>query len=70
MPKTRKLHFELTPANNRRIEAYIDAYNKDPGRVTPKIKTADVVNQALDGWLSAHDPGSAPNEGGDDVQEA
>lgn len=70
MSKTRKLHFELTPANNRRIEAYIDAYNKDPGRVTPKIKTADVVNRALDTWLSARDPDSTPEGGGGDVQEA
>lgn len=70
MPKTRKLHFELTPANNRRIEAYIDAYNKDPGRVTPKIKTADVVNRALDTWLSARDPGSSSEKGDGNGQEA
>jgi hypothetical protein len=68
--KTRKLHFELTPANNRRIEEYIERYNRDPGRVTPKIKTADVVNLALDRWLSARDPGTNPGGGSDDVPEA
>jgi len=64
--KNRKLHFELTPANNRRIEDYIEAYNKDPDRVTPKIKTADVVNQALDRWLSAHTPPPVPGKDGVD----
>lgn len=64
MSKNRKLHFELSPANNQRLKEYIESYNKDPDRVTPKIKTADVVNQALDRWLSAHDPGlNFPKDG-------
>jgi len=64
-----KLHFELTPANNKRLEAYIDSYNRNPGRVTPKIKTADVVNQAMDTWLSGHEPGATPRKDDDGVKE-
>ncbi len=69
MAKNRKLHFELTPANNRRLEEYIAMYNKDPGRVTPRIKTADVVNQSLDRWLSEHDPEVLAGKDGGRVQE-
>ena len=43
----RKLHVEITSANWTRMKAYIDAYNADPSRVTPKYKPADVVNLAL-----------------------
>lgn len=69
MSKNRKLHFELTPANNRRLEEYIDSSNRSPSRVTSKIKTADVVNLALDRWLSAHDPGSSIGKDEEYVKE-
>jgi hypothetical protein len=67
--KNHKLHFELTPANNRRLEEYIDSCNRSPTRVTSKIKTADVVNLALDRWLSAHDPDSSNGKDGVHAQE-
>lgn len=70
MIKAHKLHFELTPANHRRIRDYIDAYNKDPDRVSPKIKVADVVNQALDRWLSNNDQALKTISGETDAQKA
>ncbi len=50
--KERKQHFELSPANKRRMDAYLEASNEDPERVTPRLKIGDVVNLALDAWLS------------------
>jgi hypothetical protein len=43
----RKLHVEITPANWHRIKEYMELYNADPDRVTPRYKPADVVNLAL-----------------------
>ncbi|HEY9592826.1 MAG TPA: hypothetical protein VHE79_00015 [Spirochaetia bacterium] len=48
----KKLHVVITPANWGRMKEYIDAYNVDPGRVTPKFKPADVVNLALQTFLA------------------
>ena len=48
----RKQHFELSPANRRRLEAYLARHNEDPDRVTPRLKMGDVVNRALDIWLA------------------
>ena len=52
----RKQHFELSPANRRRLDIYLEIQNFDPSRVTPRLKIGDVVNQALDLWLSTHAP--------------
>jgi len=43
----KKLHVEITPANWRRMGEYIDHYNGNPRRVTPRYKPADVINLAL-----------------------
>ena len=43
----KKLHVEITSANWTRMKEYIDTYNADPSRVTPKYKPADVINLAL-----------------------
>jgi len=47
----KKLHVEITPANWRRMEKYIEGYNGNPHRVTPRYKPADVINLALFGYL-------------------
>lgn len=49
--KARKLHVEITPANQARVDAYLDEYNSDRSRVTPRLKIAHVVNLALDEFL-------------------
>jgi hypothetical protein len=66
LAKERKQHFELSPANRRRLEHYIALKNEDGARVTPRIKVGDVVNQALDLWLTRR-VGAAhiATEGGD-----
>jgi hypothetical protein len=43
----KKLHVEITPANWQRMKDFIDTYNQDPRRVTPRYKPADVINLAL-----------------------
>lgn len=50
--KPGKLHVEIPKANWARLEAYLKAYNEDPGRLTPKLKPAHVINQALVHYLS------------------
>lgn len=49
----RKLHVEITPANWKRTKEYIELYNADPQRVTPRHKPADVINMALFEFLQA-----------------
>jgi hypothetical protein len=50
--KPGKLHVEIPKANWARLEAVIKAYNEDPARLTPKIKPAHVINEALVHFLS------------------
>ena len=47
----KKLHLEITPANWRRMKDYIEQYNADPSRVTPRFKPADLINLALVHYL-------------------
>jgi hypothetical protein len=46
-----KLHVEIAAGNWKKMEEYINGYNDSPNRVTPKIKIADVINQALVKYL-------------------
>ena len=58
--KEGKRHFELSPANRKRLDAYLERVNEDPLRVTPRLKIGDVVNRAVDEWLfkpPRHDEG-------------
>ena len=50
--KSTKLHLELPLANWERIQVHLKAYNEEEGRLTPKIKLAHVVNQALVQFLT------------------
>jgi hypothetical protein len=47
----KKLHVEITPSNWHRMKDFIDGYNQDPQRVTPRYKSADVINRALVEYL-------------------
>jgi len=51
----KKLHVEITPANWNRMKEFIDQYNADSSRVTPKYKPADVVNLALHQLLKSRE---------------
>lgn len=46
-----KIHVEIAMGNWTRMEDYIQSYNDSPERMTPRIKPADVVNDALAKYL-------------------
>ena len=50
--KDRKLHVDILPGNWTRVRTWVDRYNADPERSTPRIKVRHVVNLALDRYLS------------------
>jgi hypothetical protein len=56
---SRKINVEIAPGNQASMDAYVDSYNKKPERSTPKIGYTDVVNEALDRFLSARAPRGA-----------
>jgi hypothetical protein len=65
----RTINVEIAPGNQEKLDLYIKSYNRRPDRATPKIKYTDVVNDALDTFLSAHKPkqrdqAKAPQEKG------
>ena len=49
----KKLHVEITPSNWHRMKNYIDSYNDDSRRVTPRHKPSDIINLALFEYLKA-----------------
>lgn len=49
--KSTKLHLEIPMANWERIEAYLEAYNENAARTTPRFKLAHVINLALEQYL-------------------
>jgi hypothetical protein len=55
---SRKINVEIAPGNQQTMDRYIESYNEKPDRKTPKIKYTDVVNSALDQFLSARRPAS------------
>ena len=56
----RTINVEIAPGNQEKLDRYIKAYNHTPDRTTPKIKYTDVVNDALDTFLSAQRQPRAP----------
>jgi hypothetical protein len=51
--ESKKLHVEIARGNWKRLESYIDEFNKNPERMAPKMKQADVINKALEAYLQA-----------------
>ncbi|HET6450150.1 MAG TPA: hypothetical protein VFI08_02525 [Spirochaetia bacterium] len=49
----KKLHVEITPANWSRMKAYLESYNSDSARITPRFKPADVINLAIHQFLKS-----------------
>jgi hypothetical protein len=49
----KKLHVEITPANWHRMKEYLEQYNSDPRRITPRYKPADAINLALSRYLKS-----------------
>jgi len=50
---SRKINVEIAPGNQKAMDVYIHAYNRRPERTTPKVGYTDVVNEALDRFLSS-----------------
>ena len=46
------INVEIAPGNQSALDRYIETYNRRPDRTTPKVGYADVVNEALDRFLS------------------
>lgn len=49
---SRKINVEIAPGNQADLDRYIQEYNHSPDRTTPKVKYTDVVNEALDQFLT------------------
>jgi hypothetical protein len=47
------VNVEIAPGNQAKMDLYIKAYNSHAERKTPKVKYTDLVNEALDLFLSA-----------------
>ncbi|WP_455382884.1 hypothetical protein [Salinispira pacifica] len=55
--KSKKVRFRIETELLKEVETYIDAYNRDPERVTRKIRISDVVNQAFATYLGRRGSG-------------
>lgn len=49
---SKKINVEIAPGNQTKMDEFIKYYNKQPDRKTPKLKYTDVVNEALDVFLT------------------
>jgi hypothetical protein len=49
--KTKRVVTEIAPAVRVMLDAYMQAYNEGPERVSSPLKYTDVINQALDAFL-------------------
>lgn len=56
-PKSKKLKLELGRDTLKRLDSYIDSYNRDPERITPKTDADRVVNEAVAAMLAARAKG-------------
>lgn len=51
-PGTRMVNVGIAPGNEDRLRRYIDWHNLHPSRSRPVVTSADIVNDALDVFLS------------------
>jgi hypothetical protein len=51
-PGPKRLVVEIAPAVRTMLDGYIAAYNEKPERASPPYKYTDVINQALDEFLT------------------
>jgi len=49
----RMINVEIAPGNQSAMDRYVDWYNHQPDRSTPKIGYTDLVNEALDRFLGS-----------------
>ena len=51
-PQAKRLVVEVAPAVRTMLDDFIAAYNAKPDRASPAYKYTDVINQALDEFLT------------------
>jgi hypothetical protein len=50
-PSSKRVVTEIAPGVRALLDAYIEAYNEDPERVSTPLKYTDIINRALDAFL-------------------
>lgn len=65
-PGSRMVNVAIAPGNETRLRRYIEWYNRHPSRSRPIVTATDIVNEALDVFLS----GPIPSGTGNPVNEA
>jgi hypothetical protein len=61
-PGTRMVNVGIAPWNEVRLRNYIEWHNKHPSRSRPVVTATDIVNEALDVFLS-----DSPQDAGDSM---
>jgi hypothetical protein len=49
---SKKINVEIAPGNQSAMDTYISVYNTQPDRKKTRLKYTDVVNEALDEFLT------------------
>ena len=57
---SRKVNVEIAPGNRTRLLSYLSDFNKDPDRRHPSRTLTDVLNAALDEFLTEELPRLPP----------
>lgn len=57
-PKPKRLVVELAPGVRTQLEARVSAFNANPDRASSPLKFVDVINRAVDLFLTSRNPGS------------
>lgn len=55
-PKSRMVNVGIAPGNETRLRRYIEWHNRHPSRSRPFITATDILNEALDIFLSGINP--------------
>lgn len=55
-PGSRMVNVAIAPGNETRLRRYIEWYNRHPSRSRPTVTATDIVNEALDAFLSGTEP--------------
>jgi len=53
-PGSRMVNIGIAPGNETRLRNYIDWFNRHPSRSRPTLTATDILNEALDEFLSDH----------------
>ena len=60
----RTINVEIAPGNQASMDRYVQWYNHRPERSTPKVKYTDLVNEALDRFLTLAKEKRSPSKRG------